>query len=324
VSQRDPPIAGDEQMVLRQQGAYLSGRSWKLGHLCLTDKRLLFSQAGRLALDLPLSNVTRLGFQERPFILATKTCLRLSYRNGSGGRRREATVITGDLVTWTQRLAEVLTSLGVDFEGPEGLASDDSAPKKRVDSSRGVLSLSKGRIGLEDLERAAAALDPVSAEMIWYLWERGHAQIEELRQVTGAPSHMHVLTRIRETINPVARRILGQPLLAFEPRRADPWTGEMVLFSWWLCREAERRPENAPPPADIFDEGDHVMVIMGLAGVEEGDIQVQAEGDRLVVAAGDGPPQEVSLPAAVDGRRLNTRYHNNVLQVRLEKNRCET
>lgn len=302
-------------MVLQQRGAYLSGRSWKLGHLYLTDKRLLFSQAGRLALDLPLSNVTGLAFFRRPFILATKTCLRLSYHtctersrsDGARGRSREATVITGDLAAWTQRLAEMLTSLGVDFEGR---ADDDAAPKKQVDSGH--------RIGLEDLERVAAALDPASAELIWRLWEHGHAKIEELRQVLGAPSHMHVLTRIREAINPVARRLLGQPLLVFEPRRTDPWTGEVVPFSWWLCPEAERRPKIAPP-ADVFDEDEQVVVLVELAGVEEKDIQVQAEGGRLMVTTGDQPAWEIALPTAVDGKRITTRYHNNVLQIWLKK-----
>jgi hypothetical protein len=303
-------LAADEQIVSQQQGGYLWGRSWKLGHLCLTDKRLLFSQAGRLFLDLPLSNITGLAFFRRSFLLVTKTCLRLSYRDGAQGRSREVAVITGDLAAWTRRLAEVLTSLGVDFEGPENSTDDDAAPKKQVDSSR--------RIGLKDLERVAAALDPASAELIWHLWEHGHAKIEELRQVVGAPSHMHVLTRIRETINPVARRLLAQPLLVFEPRRTDAWTGEVVPFSWWLCREAERRPR-VTPPADVFDEGEQVVVVMELAGGEEEDIQVRVEGEHLVVTAGDQPAWEIALPAAVDEKRITTRYQNNVLQVWLRK-----
>ncbi len=306
----DPLIAGDEQIVLHQQGAYLSGRSWKLGHLHLTDKRLLFSQAGRLALDLSLSKVTGLGFWKRPFILATKTCLRLSSRNGSGDQRRETTIITGDLEAWTRRLAEVLTGLGVDFEGPEGLNGNDAAPKTQTSRSH--------RIELEDLEQAAADLDPTSAELIWYLWEQRHARIEELRQVTGAPSHMHVLSRIRETINPVARRLLGQPLLVFESRRTDPWTGEVVPFSWWLCREAERRPK-IEPAADVFDEGEQVVVVMELAGVEEEKIQVHAERKLLIVTAGHLPTWEIGLPVPVDGARITTRFQNNVLQVRLPK-----
>ena len=311
MSQRwDPPLAGDEQMVLHQQGAYLSGHSWKLGHLYLTDRRLLFSQAGKLALDLPLGDVTGLGYWKRPFILVTKTCLRLSYRNGSIDRRREATIITDGLEAWTQRLAEVLTSLGVDFEGPERMNGDDAAPKKQTDLSQ--------RIELEDLEQVATALDPASTELVWYLWEHGHARIEELRQVTGAPSHMHVLSRIRETINPVARRLLGRALLVFESRRTDPWTGEVVPFCWWLCLEAERRPKIVPP-ADVFDEGEQVVVIMELAGVEEEKIQVQAERKRLIVTAGDRQAWEIGLPVPVDGRRIATRFQNNVLQVRLEK-----
>ena len=109
--------------------------------------------------------------------------------------------------------------------------------------THGLVGLTLAAIGgAQDLEQVAVNLDPASAELIWYLWEHGHARIEELRQVVGAPSHMHVLTRIRETINPVARRLLGQQLLVFEPRRVDAWTGEVVPFSWWLCKGAERQP----------------------------------------------------------------------------------
>jgi len=317
----DPSLAEDEQIVLHQQGAYLSGRSWKLGHLYLTDKRLLFSQAGRLALDLSLGDVAKLGFTRRSFILATKTCLRLSYHacaehNQSGGARRrsrEATIITADLPIWTQRLAEQLTSQGVGFEGPEALTDDGAtpeAPRRQTHPGR--------RIGLDDLEQVAAALDPASGELIWYLWEHGHARIENLRHVVGAPSHMHVLTRIRETINPVARRMLGQPLLVFEPRRTDPWTGEVVPFSWWLCREAERLPD-AAPPADVFDEDKEIVVVMELTGVKEDQIQVRAEGNQLVVTAGDRPPWEIALPAPVNRREIARCYRNNVLQIRLGK-----
>ena len=313
----DPPLTGDERLILHQQGAYLSRRSWKLGHLYLTDKRLLFSQAGqadKLTLDLPLSNVISMAFVRRPFILVTKPCLSVSYHNDASGGVREATVITAHLETWTQRLAEVLTSQGVHFEGPEGLTRKDAAPKaapeKEVDSGR--------RIGLEELEQVAAALDPASAEMIWYLREHGHAKIEELRQVAGAPSHMHTLTRIRETINPIAHRILGQPLLVFESRRTDPWAGEVVPFSWWLCREAERQPR-ITPPADVFDEGERLVVVMELAGVEEEDIQVQAEGEWLIVTTGDRPAWEIALPSTAEGKAITSHYQNNVLQVWLEK-----
>ena len=319
-----PPLAEDEQVVLHQQGAYLSRRSWKLGNLFLTDRRFLFSPPGptgptgpktRLTLDIPLGNVTRLASVKRPYILVSKTCLSFSYRDGKSGRSRQATIITANLDAWTQRLAEVLTSLGVDFEGPERLADSNAASKP---PPRGQADVNR-RIGLEDLERVAAALDPVSAELIWYLWEHRHAKIEALRQVTGAASHMHVLARIREIVNPTARRLLGRALLVFEPRRADTWTGEIAPFSWWLCREAERQLEVAPP-ADVFDEGEQVVIVMELAGVEENeDVQVRVRGKQVTVNAANGSSWEIPLSATVDEKPIATYYHNGVLQVRLSK-----
>jgi len=457
VSQRrDPPIARDEQMVLYQQGAYLSRGSWKLGHLYLTNKRLLFRQVKRLILDIPLENITAVGFHKRPFILVSKTCMLLSYRNGSGGQRREATIITAHLDSWCAKIAELLSERGMELEVRGVLTEGDIAQARRVrvreildeihagerrvptrarldraqehedvekrrdiaqphrdhinlrqllakieaeegaeagggkvkkgdlsrarrdraqgkiplgegeeiiktlrlNRARGLASM-RGEASIRDLEGAtprwvsdiaqarrdrvkeivaeahgefperieeehiaevAQALDPASREMIWYLRENGHAKIEELRQLLGESCHMNVLTRINEVINPTARKMLGVPLLVFEPRRTDPWTGEVAPFSWWLCREAERRPKIAPP-ADVFDEDEQVVVVIELGGVEEEDIQVQAEGERLMVTTGDRPAWEIALPAAVDGKQINTRYHNNVLQIWLRKKR---
>ncbi|MCG2769714.1 MAG: hypothetical protein L6435_15250 [Anaerolineae bacterium] len=449
-------LGEDERIILYQQGAYLSRRSWKLGHLYLTNKRLLFRQVKRLILDVPLENITAVGFHKKPFILATKTCMLLSYHNGSGGQRREATIITAHLDSWCAKIAELLSERGMELEVRGVLTEDDIAQARRdrvreildeihagerrvptrsrldraqehedvekrrdiaqphrdhinlrqllaeIEAEEGaeagggevrkgdlaqarrdraqgkiplgegeeiiktlrldrardeVLASIRGEASIRDLEGAtprwvsdiaqarrdrvkeivaeahgefperieeehiaevAQALDPASREMIWYLRENRHAKIEELRQLLGESCHMSVLTRINEVINPTARKMLGVPLLVFESRRADPWTGEVVPFSWWLCREAERRPRIAPP-ADVFDEGEQVVVVMELAGVEEKDIQVRAEGEWLIVTAGDRPPWEIALPATVDGKRITTHYHNNVLQVRLEK-----
>ena len=312
----EPALNEGEQVLAQQQGAYLAGRAWRFGRLYLTNDRLLFCQPRKLTLEVPLSHVTKLAHSQRAFVLATKTCLDLSYQKEDGGRTQEATVITADLEAWTQRLAEVLTGLGVDFEGPEEPADDDDAQGETSDD-RDIDAIRQ--IALEDLEQVAVNLDPASAELIWYLWEHGHARIEELRQVVGAPSHMHVLTRIRETINPAARRLLGQQLLVFEPRRVDAWTGEVVPFSWWLCKGAERRPAREENRVDIFDEGDHIEVIMELDGVEEEDIQVESKRKRLLVIVGGRLWQEVALPDAVNGRAISSRYHNNVLQVQVKK-----
>jgi len=178
------------------------------------------------------------------------------------------------------------------------------------------------RIEEEHLAKVAQPLDPASGEIIWYLWENRHAKIEELRQLLGESSHMNVLTRIKEVVNPMARKMLGRPLLVFERSRIDHITGQNVLYSWWLCKEAESCPVEEKRSADILDEGDHVMVILELADVREEDIQLEVVGERLIVEV-DGPDrrhrEEVSLPSAVDAERFAARYHNNLLQVRFEK-----
>jgi len=452
------PLREGERIILYQQGGYLSRRSWKLGHLYLTNERLLFRQVKRPILDVPLENITAVGFQKRPFILATKTCMLLSYQDGASGRPREAVIITAQLGSWSEKIAELLSQKGMELEvqgvltegevaqarrdrvreildqihagqrriptrahreraqplegtekrkhvaqpqnhvqlgellaeleaeegsearrgrtkkGNLGQARRDRAQgkiplgeregviKARVDRARDRALASihgeatmrdfegatpwwvndiaqrrrdrvkeilaeahgdfPGRIEEEHVVKVAQALDPASGEIIWYLWENRHAKIEELRQLSGESSHMNVLTRIEEVINPTARKMLGRRLVVFERLRIDHVTGESVLYSWWLSKEAERRPAEVGRAIDIFDEGDHVIVIMELAGVREEDIQLKVERDKLIVE-GDTSDQrgceEITLPSVVDAEHFTTRYHNNVLQVRFEK-----
>ena len=453
------PLGEGERIIRYQQGAYLSRRSWKLGHLYLTDKRLLFRQVKRMILDVPLENITAVGFRKRPFILATKTCMSLSYQDGGSGRSREAVMITAHLGSWGERIVELLSEKGIELE-VQGVLTESDVAQARRDRVREVLdeihtgqrriptrahtdrsqplegsekardvaqahwnhirlgdllaeleaeegsgarrgTAQKGDLGrprryvaqgnlafgerggairarldrardselanirgeapIRDVEgvapsrardiaqarrdrvkeilaeahgdcperieeehvaKVAQALDPASGEIIWYLWKNRHAKIEELRQLLGESSHMNVLTRIKEVINPRARKMLGQPLLVFERSRIDYATGENVLYSWWLGKEEERRLADEGRLIDIFDEGDHVMVIMELAGVREEDIQVKVERDKLIVEA-DTPEhkccEEVTLPSAIDAEHFTTRYHNSILQARFEK-----
>ncbi len=442
------PLGEGERIILYQQGAHLSRRSWKLGHLYLTNKRLLFRQVKRLILNVPLEKITAVGFYKRPFILATKTCMLLSYRDGASGRPREATIITAHLHSWRERIAELLLEKEVvlkvqgvltesdvaqarrdrvheiwdqihagqrriptrahvdsaqphwnhvqlgellaeleaeegsevrsgrtkkgdldqarrdriqgkiplgergevikagldraldrapasirgettiqDFEGTTPWWVSDIAQARR-DRVKEILAEGHGdfpeRIEEEHVAKVAQALDPASREIIWYLWENRHAKLEELRQLLGESSHMNVLTRIKEVINPMARKMLGVPLLVFEQSRMDYVTGENVLYSWWLSQEAERRPAEEGRLIDIFDEGDHVMVIMELAGVQEEDIRVSAKGNKLTVAADAQERkyhEEVTLPPEVDAEQLTTRYNKGILQIRFEKKR---
>ncbi len=377
------PLSEGERIILYQQGAYLSRRSWKLGHLYLTNKRLLFGQVKRLVLNAPLENITAVGFHKRPFILATKTCMLLSYQDGASDRPREAVIITAHLHSWCERIAELLSEKGMELK-VQGVLTEGDVVQARQDHLQEILTeikaeeeamaigvkskeeiaqarinrilaggprhqvrhikrrsdvaqarrdrvkeiLAEGhgdfpeRIEEEHVAKVAQALDPASAQIVWYLWENRHAKIEELRRVLGESSHMKVLVRIKETINPAAHKILGRPILVFERARIDQTSGERILYSWWLSGDAERRPIEGERLVDIFDEGDHILVIVELVGFEEKGIWLAVEDETLVVEAeapGRSVHEEIPLPLRVDGQRLKASYRNNMLQVRFEK-----
>lgn len=89
-----------------------------------------------------------------------------------------------------------------------------------------------------DIDEVAQQVDKQSARMLWYLWRRRHANLDELKRASRETSHMEVLMRIRETINPAAMRLLGRPIMVFERSAMDYGTGAHIFHSWWINEEA--------------------------------------------------------------------------------------
>lgn len=57
--------------------------------------------------------------------------------------------------------------------------------------------------------------------------------------------------------------------------------------------------ETREPVADVYDEGDHVLVVAEMPGVDAGDVSVEVDGDVLTLAAasdGHRYRKEVLLP----------------------------
>jgi hypothetical protein len=77
-------------------------------------------------------------------------------------------------------------------------------------------------------------LDPQSRAIVKYLIPRCHASLHELTSAAGLQNHMETLKRIREIINPLARRLAGKELLTLKRAATDPLTGETVTYHWWL------------------------------------------------------------------------------------------
>lgn len=99
----------------------------------------------------------------------------------------------------------------------------------------------------------ARLLDDDSAKILWYLWHNRHASLDELMKLVGEACHRNVLVRIRDRLNPAARRLLGRPIVVFERSALDYRTGEHIFFNWWLNEEATYEPSPKEPP-DEWDQ----------------------------------------------------------------------
>jgi len=85
-----------------------------------------------------------------------------------------------------------------------------------------------------------------------------------------------------------------------------------------------RRVEDVREPlVDVVDGGDHLEVVAEVPGVDEGDVELRVEGDRLTLSTAEGSERkyraEVVLPSKVEPLPLERKYHNGVLKVKFRK-----
>lgn len=101
--------------------------------------------------------------------------------------------------------------------------------------------------------------------------------------------------------------------------------GKPVVEPFGNVRKTPKGPvveEERQPLVDVFDEKDHVLVIIELPGVEEKQINAQVKGDILTLSATSDERKyykEVILPKGVDAGTLKSKYKNGVLEIRIEK-----
>lgn len=81
--------------------------------------------------------------------------------------------------------------------------------------------------------------------------------------------------------------------------------------------EEERRPL-----VDVFDEQDHVSVIVELPGIDSKQVHTEIQGDILILSAASGERKyasEIVLPAGVDASTLTSKYKNGILELKMSK-----
>lgn len=259
---------------------------WRMGEWTCTDRNLVFRQAGRVVLQIPLDDVIAIGEEERPFAFGRSCALAVTYRTSDDTPAK----------VW---------AMG------RGLA----------DCVRAVGAMKLQPVTEADIVRVVCELKPLSEQIVWHLWENLHSDIHELARVLNCSDHSKILRMIREEVNESARNLLGYPLLAFEHRRADPMSGKDVLFSWWIAG-SRYRDIIVDDYCETFDEGGFYRLVAELRGIPKDDIAVSIEETAVVFRKkNDGLRviHEIDLPNDADGSFEIKGVRNGMMELTLPK-----
>jgi len=138
--------------------------------------------------------------------------------------------------------------------------------------------------------------------------------------------------KLKEVDKEVEHKIRETPLKRTErrpsqiPRGIPPSTkGRAFKGKPFVKQKAEVKPSPPPVPqerpVDIFDEKDHIKIIAEIPGVDEKDIKLNLQGDKLTIST-DIPKrryhQELKLSYIPKGK-IEKSYKNGILEVKIKK-----
>lgn len=101
--------------------------------------------------------------------------------------------------------------------------------------------------------------------------------------------------------------------------------GKPIIETFGNVKETAKGPvveEVREPIVDVFDEKEHILVIVELPGVTKEKIKIDINGDILNLNTTDKNRQyakEILLPHKVNAETLKTSYKNGILEITLEK-----
>jgi len=195
------PLHSGERILLESSGGFLASeeKRWQMGSWQVTDRSLIFSNGRIVIWSCPYKSIKSLEYDERPFAFGTKDAIRIQYTDNS--KNRKVWLVVNNLPTW-EKFMRIRAF-------PEQLTE-------------------------EQLCGLANKLDSMSEQLLWYLWERRYATIEELTMRGNTDNSMEILKRIKEVINPIAEELVGYSLLVFRNKKVDPLTNKEIENSWWL------------------------------------------------------------------------------------------
>lgn len=259
---------------------------WRPCRMRLTPNGITLTQGGRPVFDLVGDRIVGLRIEKVRFALGRKReVLRVEYRAAAGKRGSSRVWLVPrdiDIYTLRDRL--------VDLAAPLNLAA---------------------------VEGLAPHLDADAESIVRFLWGQRYATIRELAEHTRMPSHMDILLKIREVINPAAEELLGFPLLVFAPARPDTLTGQDVFNSWWILGAGATKMAQRPEiMVDTFDEADGFRILACLPCGEAAEVNVSFSEGQAEISSGEDPkPVRVSLPAGAEPKNCRRTFRNGILEL---------
>ncbi len=288
----EPGLEKGEHILLKDQGVYRRNTrsGWRPVQSFLTDRRFILFQRPRPVFEVALADVRTLDIERHYCVLRVRNVLCIAFDAPASPGKGKVWFAVNNIAGW----------------------------------KKGIFQSALLKLDVNILREMAAQLDADGQALLWFLWEKGHARITELVRVIDAPTHMHVLLLIKETLNPIAEKRVGCPILSFERSRQDPETGEEILFSWWILGKREKFVSMEGPFLEVFDEDALVQIIMEVKGLDPDDIRLDLEENRLTIRShkvGVSLREIIQLSAPVTLDKHSLTLNNNLLELRLPKTR---
>ncbi|HTK08472.1 MAG TPA: archaeal heat shock protein Hsp20 [Ktedonobacteraceae bacterium] len=172
--------------------------------------------------------------------------------------------------------------------------------KKKADPSKVEIDLGIGKFSFSDMFQGLGSLIDLANR----LEKEGLSETRQEREITSPSGEVKAVYGVS-----VRRGAGGRPTV-------EPF-GNVRKTAQGSIVEEERQPL-----VDIFDETDHILIIVELPGVEEEQIHTEAKDGTLTLSAAGRErkySKVVDLPADVDTGTLTSKYKNGVLEIRISK-----
>jgi HSP20 family protein len=101
--------------------------------------------------------------------------------------------------------------------------------------------------------------------------------------------------------------------------------GKPIIETFGNVKETAKGPvveEVREPIVDVFNEKEHILVIVELPGVTKDKIKIELNGDILNLSTSDKGRQyakEILLPHKVNAETMKSAYKNGILEITLDK-----